>query len=65
MLLEHDFLDEKPKHKNLWRLWALALGEKATECDKESDIVALIRTVVVVVNFTTCLFIIAGIIHHW
>ena len=51
--------------KSLWRLWAKALGEKASECDKESDKVAIIRTVVVGVNFITCLFIIAGILRHW
>ena len=51
--------------KRLWRLWAKALGEKASECDRESDRVAMIRTIVVGVNFITCLFIIAGIIRHW
>ena len=51
--------------KGLWRLWAKALGEKASECDRESDRVAMIRTIVVGVNFITCLFIIAGIIRHW
>ena len=51
--------------KGLWRLWAKALGEKASECDRESDRVAVIRTIVVGVNFITCLFIIAGIIRHW
>lgn len=51
--------------KHLWRLWAKALGEKASECDRESDKVAVIRTIVVGVNFITCLFIIAGIIRHW
>ena len=51
--------------KRLWRLWAKALGEKASECDRESDKVAMIRTIVVGVNFITCLFIIAGIIRHW
>lgn len=51
--------------KGLWRLWAKALGEKASECDRESDKVAVIRTIVVGVNFITCLFIIAGILRHW
>ena len=51
--------------KGLWRLWAKALGEKASECDRESDKIAMIRTIVVGVNFITCLFIIAGIIRHW
>ena len=55
----------RQKRHSLWRLWAKALGEKASECDRESDKVAVIRTIVVGVNFITCLFIIAGIIRHW
>jgi len=56
----------KQRQKNrLWRLWAKALGEKASECDRESDKVTVIRTIVIGVNFITCLFIIAGIIRHW
>ena len=31
------------KQKNVWRLLAKALGEKASKCDKEADRVALIR----------------------
>jgi hypothetical protein len=49
----------------LWRLWAKALGEKASECDRESDKVAIIRSIVVGFNFITCLFIILGILRHW
>mgnify|MGYP003344248636 FL=1 len=55
----------RQKKHGLWRLWSKALGEKASECDREADKVAIIRTVVVGVNFITCLFIIAGIIRHW
>jgi hypothetical protein len=55
----------RQKKHSLWRLWAKALGEKASDCDRESDRVAVIRTVVVGVNFITCLFIIAGILRHW
>ena len=51
-------------HK-IWRLWAKALGEKATDNDKESDHVALIRTLIVAVYIITNLFIVAGIIRHW
>ena len=61
-------IDESIKQrqkKGIWRLWAKDLGEKASECDIESDKVAVIRTIVVGVNFITCLFIIAGIIRHW
>jgi len=51
--------------KAIWRLWAKALGEKASIDDKESDIIAVIRTVIVFVNFITCFFIMANIIHNW
>ena len=49
----------------MWRLWAKALGEKASECDRESDKVAIFRTIIAAVNLITCLFIIAGILRHW
>ena len=51
--------------RNFWRLWAKALGEKATGNDREADRVALIRTTIVAVYIVTNLFIIAGIIRHW
>ena len=63
-LLERIEESSKPKG-GIWRIWAKALGEKASECDKEADKVAVVRTIVVGVNFITCLFIIAGIIRHW
>lgn len=49
----------------MWRLWAKALGEKATEDDKESDFIAGIRTVILLTYFITNLFIIAGVVRHW
>jgi hypothetical protein len=51
--------------KNAWRLWAKALGDKVGRHDQEADIVALIRTLIILVYIITNLFIIAGIIHHW
>lgn len=48
-----------------WRVWAKALGEKSGASNQEADRVALVRSVVVGVNFITCLFIIAGVIHNW
>ena len=48
-----------------WRLWAKALGEKASADDKEADKVAIIRTLVVLFYLLTNSFIIAGIIRHW
>jgi hypothetical protein len=49
----------------IWRVWAKALGEKASKCSKESDRVALIRTLIFFSYLTTNVFIIAGVIRHW
>lgn len=51
--------------KNIWRLWAKALGEKSGANDKEADFIAIIRTCIVFIYIITNLFIIAGIIRHW
>ena len=48
-----------------WKLWAMSLGEKASEDSLEADRVAVIRTIVVGVNFITCFFIISGVLRHW
>ena len=49
----------------MWRLWAKALGDKASACDKESDRVAIIRTIIVLCYIITNIFIVAGVIRHW
>ena len=43
----------------------MALGEKASKCDKESDVVARIRAVIFLTYLITNCFIIAGVIRHW
>jgi|TARA_B100001287_G_scaffold116376_1_gene97947 hypothetical protein len=48
-----------------WKLWAMSLGERASEDSVEADKVAMIRSVVVLVNFLTCFFIVAGVLRHW
>lgn len=53
------------RQKTLWRLFAKALGEKASKCDKESDSVALIRAIIVLTYLITNSFIVAGVIRHW
>lgn len=50
---------------NLWKVWAKALGEKSGASNLESDYIAVVRSVIVILNFITCLFIIAGVIHNW
>ena len=62
--IDQSIKDRQKKH-SLWRLWAKALGEKATDCDRESDKVAVVRTIIAGINLATCIFIVAGIIRHW
>jgi hypothetical protein len=49
----------------MWRLWAKALGEKASEDNDEADRIAIIRSIIVISYFITNMFIIAGVIRHW
>lgn len=49
----------------LWRLWAKALGDKASDDSEEADLVALFRTMIVMVYIITNFFIVAGVIKHW
>ena len=51
--------------RKYWRLWAKSLGEKEGTTDREADMVAIIRSVIVLVNFITCFFIISGVVHNW
>ena len=51
--------------RDIWRLWAKALGEKASDKNSEADKVAFIRTMVILTYIITNLFIIAGVIRHW
>jgi|TARA_R110001583_G_scaffold61176_2_gene181132 hypothetical protein len=48
----------------LWRLWAKALGEK-TGATNEADIVAFIRTLIILQAIICNLFIVANIIKNW
>jgi len=48
-----------------WRLWAKALGEKATTDNKEADIVAIVRSLILIGYIITNMFIVAGVIRHW
>jgi hypothetical protein len=51
--------------KQLWRLWAKALGEKTGATNSEADLIALVRTAIVLTYLVTNIFIIAGVIRHW
>lgn len=51
--------------KKLWRLWCLALGEKASEHDHEADKVAIIRTLIFASYLITNIAIVANAWRHW
>jgi hypothetical protein len=51
--------------RSMWRLWAKALGEKASEKNSEADKVAIIRTIIILSYIITNTFIVAGVIRHW
>ena len=53
------------KHKTVWKWFAMALGEKASKCDNESDIVARIRAGIFLTYLITNCFIVAGVVKHW
>ena len=53
------------KRKSIWRYWAKSLGEKATNDDRESDSIAIIRTCIFVSYLVTNCFIVSGVIRHW
>ena len=58
-------IGEMKRRKTVWRLFAKALGEKASKCDKESDTIAMIRMLIFVTYLITNTFIIAGVVRHW
>jgi hypothetical protein len=49
----------------LFRIWAKALGEKASERKSEADMIALVRTIIFLSYLVTNVFIIGGVIRHW
>ena len=55
----------KNKLKTIWRLWALSLGERASDDNWESDIVAIIRTIFAIINLGTCILIGSNILYGW
>ena len=50
---------------NFWRLWSYALGRKEGRSNKEANVVAGIRTLILLTYFVTNCFIVAGVIRHW
>tara|TARA_A100001201_G_scaffold50651_1_gene50386 strand:+ start:275 stop:481 length:207 start_codon:yes stop_codon:yes gene_type:complete len=53
------------KSRSAWRIWAKALGEKSGKNDREADIVAGIRTFILLAYMVTNVAIVANAIRHW
>jgi hypothetical protein len=51
--------------EQMWKLWSLALGEKAHKRDHLADKVAVLRTVIFLTYLATNIFIVAGVVRHW
>jgi hypothetical protein len=51
--------------RRVWRLWCLAIGEKAGRHDREADAIAMIRTLILLSYMSTNACIIAGVLRHW
>jgi hypothetical protein len=58
-------MGKKSKRKTIWRVWAKALGEKGSKCDKEADIIAGVRTFIFFTYLITNIAIVANAIRHW
>jgi hypothetical protein len=51
--------------KKIWRIWAKALGRKDGRDDREADIIACIRTFILVSYMVTNVAIVANAVRHW
>ena len=53
------------KPKNWWYVWSKSLGEKASSCNKTSDKVAIVRTIIFATYLITNVAIVANAVRHW
>ena len=51
--------------RKLWRIWAKALGAKEGKNDREADIIAGIRTFILMCYMVTNVAIVANAMRHW
>lgn len=62
--------------KKLWLIWARTLDHRVGRTDddqpdipilslKDAQLSLILRTIIVVLNMITCLFIVANVIRHW
>jgi len=55
-----------PVKAKIWTIWKYTIGSFSDEKTAEYDnIVAILRTAIVIVNFMTCFFIMANVVHNW
>jgi fatty acid desaturase len=50
------------RFKKYWRIWAKAMGEKASKENREADKVAFIRTIIVLPIYVCAIFL---LVHGW
>ena len=53
------------KKTKTWRVWAKALGSKGSDCSKEADKVAIVRTFIFASYLITNIAIVANAWRHW
>ena len=53
------------RRKSAWRIWAKALGAKEGKNDREADIIAGIRTIILICYMVTNVAIVANAVRHW
>lgn len=51
--------------RKIWKVWAKAIGTKASDNDAEADVAAVIRTILLSLTISCEICIMAGIFHHW
>ncbi len=51
--------------RRIWRIWAKALGDKSGASNREADLIAVVRTVIIGVNCITGFFLMSGVVHNW
>jgi len=50
----------------VWTIWKYAIGSFSDEkTENYDDYVAIVRTIIIGVNFVTCFFIMANAVRHW
>ena len=49
----------------MWKIWCKALGEKSGKDSKESDYIAIIRTIIIIQAVVTNMFITYNILRRW